>query len=132
MKHGHSSQVLVVEDDPVALELSLDVLASAGYLVFGVSTVAAALDSVGKSRPHLVVLDVYLGEEDGLEVVRRLRRNPATRDIPVVASSASTSQVVVERAMLAGCESFLSKPLTPHALLAGVSRALRDQSFDQA
>ena len=119
-----SSAVLVVEDDPVALELSVEILSSAGYLVVGVSTVAAALESVGRARPDMVFLDVNLGEEDGLDVVRQLRQDPATRDIPVVASSASTSDVDIERAKQAGCGSFLPKPLTPQALLAGVRSSL--------
>lgn len=120
-----SSGVLVVEDDPAALELSIEVLASAGYQVIGVSTVAAALESVSRSRPDMVLLDVHLGDEDGLEVVRHLRQNPVTRDIPVVAASASASDSVIERAKDAGCESFLPKPLSPQELLARVKSSLK-------
>ena len=121
---GRTDAVLVVEDDPQALELAIEVLTSGGYRAAGAGTVAEALAFVRGSPPDLVVLDVNLGAEDGLEVVRLLRDDPATRDIPVVASSASTSQADIERVRVAGCESFLAKPLTPRGFLEGVERCL--------
>ncbi|HEX5950625.1 MAG TPA: response regulator, partial [Actinomycetota bacterium] len=86
-----SGLVLVVDDDVIALGLAIDVLGSAGYPVSGVSSVAEAVDVARRSRPELVVLDLNLDEEDGLEVVRRLRKDPALRAVPVVVWSASTS-----------------------------------------
>ena len=99
-------------------------LASAGYAPTGAATVAEALDRVRRSRPDLVVLDLRLGAQDGLEVVRRLREDPSTRDIVVAASSASTSQDDIERAKAAGCGSFLAKPLTARGFVEGVERGL--------
>ena len=116
--------ILVVEDDSRALELSIEVLSSAGYRSVGASTLAQAAASIGTSRPDLVVLDVKLGEEDGLEVVRQLQEDPLTRSVPVIVSSASTTDADIERAKDAGCRSFLAKPLTPHALLAAVRASL--------
>jgi PAS domain S-box-containing protein len=116
--------VLVVEDDRRALELTTEVLTADGYAVTGVGTIAEALESVRDARPDLVLLDVKLGAEDGLEVVRRLREDPATRGIPVIASSASTSDVDVQDATDAGCTSFLAKPVTPQTLLTGVRACL--------
>ncbi|HET9724779.1 MAG TPA: response regulator, partial [Actinomycetota bacterium] len=121
---GLGTSVLVVEDDPRTLELTLEVLGSAGYVATGVATVAAALESLRRSRPDLVFLDVKLGDEDGLEVVRRLRADPAKRDIPVAGSSASISDADVQRAKEAGCDAFLAKPLTPQALIAGIDATL--------
>ncbi|HSD49163.1 MAG TPA: ATP-binding protein [Actinomycetota bacterium] len=121
---GTETPVLVVEDDPRTLELTLEVLGSAGYSASGSATVAGALESLRGSRPDLVFLDVKLGDEDGLEVVRHLRADPTTRDIPVVAASASISDADVQRAKEAGCDAFLAKPLTPQALIAGIDAAL--------
>ncbi|MGE5461209.1 MAG: ATP-binding protein, partial [Solirubrobacterales bacterium] len=118
------TEVLVAEDDPQALALAIEVLTSCGYTATGAGTVAEALAAVRASPPDLVVLDVKLGAEDGLDLVRRLREDPATWDIPVVASSASTSDIDVERAREAGCVSFLAKPLTPQALINGVRAGL--------
>ncbi|HEX5950626.1 MAG TPA: ATP-binding protein [Actinomycetota bacterium] len=118
------TSVLVVEDDPRALELTIVVLRSAGYSATGVATVAGALESIRRSRPALILLDVKLGDEDGLAIARWIREDPSTHDIPVVASSASISDADVQRAKDAGCDGFLAKPLTPEALLAGVDAAL--------
>lgn len=116
--------VLVVDDDHTTLELAVELLVSAGYDASGASTVAAALGSVQASRPDLVVLDLNLGDEDGLEVVRRLRADPSTTDVRVVASSASTSHADLERASSAGCDSFLAKPLTARSFLDAVETTL--------
>jgi two-component system, cell cycle response regulator DivK len=120
-----SGLVLVVDDDLVSLELAVEVLGSAGYPVSGVSTVAAAVDAARRARPDLVVLDLRLDEEDGLEVVRGLRSDPALRAIPVVVWSASTSPEDLSRARAAGCSAFLAKPLSPQRFLEGVGAYVR-------
>lgn len=120
-----SGLVLVVDDDVVALELAIDVLRSAGYPVSGVKTVAEAVDVARRSKPDLVVLDLNLYEEDGLEVVRRFRDDPALRAVPVVAWSASTSLEDRDRARAAGCDAFLVKPLSPGRFLDGVGTYVR-------
>ncbi|HSD49162.1 MAG TPA: response regulator [Actinomycetota bacterium] len=120
-----SGLVLVVDDDLVALELALDVLGSAGYTVSGASTVAEAVDVARGSRPGLVVLDLNLGEEDGLELVDRLRTDPGLREVPVVVWSASTSPQDLDRISAAGCDAFLGKPLSPQRFLDGVGAYVR-------
>ncbi|MGE5461210.1 MAG: response regulator [Solirubrobacterales bacterium] len=125
---ARSDVVLVVEDDPQVLDLEIQVLTSAGYAVTGAGTVAEALAGVRGSRPDLILLDVQLGREDGLDVARHLRKDPATRDILIVASSASTSVADIERARIAGCASFLAKPLTLRGFLEGVRRCLETAS----
>lgn len=116
--------ILVVEDDPRALELSMEVLGSAGYRSVGATTVAQAATCIGLERPDLVLLDVKLGEEDGLEVARQMREDPITRNVPIIASSATTADADIERAKHAGCGSFLAKPLTPQTLLSAVRASL--------
>ncbi len=125
------SDVLVVDDDRPGLELAVELLLSAGHSATGASTVADALESVRESPPDLVVLDLYLGEEDGLDVVRRLRDDPATRDILVVAVSASATAADIDRASEAGCDSFLAKPFTPRALLDDVEACLEARDTDR-
>ncbi len=117
--------VLVVDDDELALEIEIEILAAAGYRAMGATTVADALETVRGTRPSLVLLDLHLGVEDGLAVVRSLRGDPATRGIPVVASSSSTTDADVRRAVEAGCDAFLPKPLRPRSLLEGVAAGLR-------
>lgn len=120
-----SGLVLVVDDDRVALDLALDVLGSAGYPVSGATTVAEAVDVARRSRPDLVVLDLNLDEEDGLELLQRLRDDPALRAVPVVVWSASTSPEDLDRVSAAGCDAFLAKPLSPQRFLDGVGAYVR-------
>ncbi len=122
--HPAGTKVLVVEDDPRALELTIELLGNVGYVATAASTIAEALAVVQRTRPDLVLLDVKLGTEDGLDIVRQLRGDPATRDIPVIASSASASDLDIDRAKRAGCISFLAKPLTPESLIEGIAAGL--------
>ncbi len=120
--------VLVVEDDADTRGLTMEVLRSAGYEVIGASSVGEALVGLDARAPDLVLVDVRLGEGDGLELVRRVRRDPILHDLPVIACSASTSAADVARAMQAGCTAFLAKPLTPRALLSAIGDGLRAAS----
>lgn len=122
---GGSGLVLVVDDDVMALELAIEVLGSAGYPVSGVRSVGEAVDVVRRSRPDLIVLDLNLDDEDGLEVVRRLHEDPALRAVPVVVWSASTSPEDVDRARAAGCDAFFVKPLSPGRFLDGIGAYVR-------
>jgi len=126
----HAGTVLVVEDDPGALEVSVELLHWAGYRAIGVSSVAEALASATDAHPDLVVLDLRLGGDDGLDVARRLRDDAATRDIPVVVWSASTSQDDVARARAAGCAEFLAKALTPREFLRRLEVCLASARAD--
>lgn len=123
--HGSArGNVLVVEDDRQTLELTLDVLSAAGFEADGARSVGDALRHVRRARPDVVVLDVRLGAEDGLDVVRRLRAESETRAIPVVATSASASEADVGRAMEAGCAVFLAKPVAAQRLVRTIEGSL--------
>src|SRR5215469_16900225 len=76
--------VLVVEDDPNIRELLRFMLAEAGYEAMAVADGAAALTALETVRPDLVTLDLQLPGIDGAEVLRRMRRTPSLRALPVV------------------------------------------------
>jgi excisionase family DNA binding protein len=76
-----------------------------------------ALVLVGSFKPHLIVLDVFMPELDGLEVCRRLKRNPDTRSIEVVVTSAHLTRAVEENALAAGAARCLAKPIELKMLL---------------
>jgi PAS domain S-box-containing protein len=118
------ARVLVVEDDARALDLTVEILDASGYAPSTASTVAQALASIRRFRPDVVLLDVRLGSDDGLDVARHLRADPTTRHVPVLAASASASDEDVARAKAAGCDAFLAKPVTPATLLAGIAGVL--------
>jgi PAS domain S-box-containing protein len=116
--------VLVVEDDPALLDLTALVLESGGLTVDRAASVADALDAITRDTPALVLLDLSLGNGDGLEVVRHMRAEPSTRGVPVLALSARVARSDVERALAAGCEAHLAKPIGARELLNRVRQFL--------
>ena len=116
--------VLVVEDDPVVLELLREAIAEIGLMVIPVSDGENALHQAAAVRPDLVVLDALLPGIDGFEVCRRLRDDPATRATPVVMVSALPAGAVHLRAGDAACDAFLAKPFEMETLRATVRRLL--------
>jgi PAS domain S-box-containing protein len=117
--------VLVVEDDPVLLDVTARLLEGAGYEVYRAASVAEALSAIAGSVPALVLLDLWLPDGDGLKVVRRVREEPSTRDVPIVAVSARATPAEVERALAVGCDAHLAKPVGGRELLGRLPELLR-------
>jgi CheY-like chemotaxis protein len=117
--------VLVVEDDPALLDLTARVLEGAGFAVDRAVSVTEALATLARSTPALVLLDLSLGDGNGLEVVRRVRDNPLICHIPVVAVSAKAASGDVQSALAAGCDAHLAKPTGAQELLGVVREFLR-------
>jgi two-component system phosphate regulon response regulator PhoB len=86
---------------------------------------AEALASVGARKPDLAVLDIAMPEVDGLEVLRRLRADAMTSDLPVVLLSARAQKVDVERGFAIGATAYLKKPFSPRELREHVAELLR-------
>ncbi len=114
--------VLVVEDNELNRRLFTHVLRLAEYEVIEAADGAEALDRARRARPDLILLDMELPRVPGLEVVRRLRADPAPP--PVLAVSAFVAESTARHARAAGCVGYLAKPVSPGALLAAVERAL--------
>lgn len=74
--------------------------------------------------PNLILMDVSIPYVDGLEVTRRLKSDPATRRIPIIALTAHALPSDRDRALAAGCDGYISKPAEPRAILAAVRREL--------
>jgi len=113
--------VLVVEDHGVARQALACVLEASGYAVRQAATAADALASAADGNVALVLLDLGLPDADGIEVVRRLRADPGTRSIPVVALT-GRGEEWGEVCGGEGCAAFLTKPVAPRQLLATVAR----------
>jgi len=120
-----SERVLVVEDDEDILELVLYNLGKEGYRVTGVGTGEAALDAARSSRPDLVVLDLMLPGVDGLEVCRRLRADPLTRDIAIVMLTAKGEESDIVVGLELGADDYITKPFSPKVLIARLRAVLR-------
>ena len=116
--------ILVVEDNERNLKLLRDVLEYAGYDVRVARTAEDGITLAVSEPPDLVLMDLQLPGIDGMEALRRLRESPRTADIPVVAVTAQAMKQDRERALNAGFNGYLEKPITVRAFPDQVRRFL--------
>ena len=109
-------RVLVVEDNDLNYELVRFILGKMGLIVLRASHSEQVLDLVLNERPRLIYMDIQLPGMGGLELTRLLKGNSATRDIPVIALTAFAMVGDEEKALAAGCDAYLTKPVSPHQL----------------
>ena len=120
-----SRKVLYIEDNPVNVLLMEAMLARVqGRVVSTAALPAVGLRLAVQERPDLILLDIQLPDMDGYEVLRRLRLNDASRDIPVIAVSANAMPGDIEHGLAAGFVQYLTKPLDMHRLITAVEEAL--------
>jgi CheY-like chemotaxis protein len=104
-------RVLVVEDNPLNRELLCDWLAVEGYEVWSVEDLSAAIRSIEEREPDAVLLDVQLGDDDGLSLAAWMRKRPKLCSIPVIAVTAHALVAEQSRFLQAGCNACVSKPI---------------------
>src|SRR6478735_8928358 len=112
---------LLVEDDPDGCDLMQMMLRRFGAEVTAVSTAAAALESVRERRPDVLVSDIGLPDGDGFQLLKRVRES--NQDLPAVAVTAYASRQDVAKALAAGFQAHVSKPVEPAQLSAAVAHA---------
>lgn len=118
-------QVLYIEDNPANLRLVKKILSGLGGVrLLMAESAEAGLELVQSDQPHLILLDINLPGMDGFEVLSCLRENPETRDIPVVAVTASAMPDQVQRIMAAGFDDCLTKPINLQRFVAVVNALL--------
>jgi two-component system, cell cycle response regulator DivK len=108
--------ILIVDDTPVNLKLTRILLVNEGYKVLTAASAEEALDLLRSYHPQLILADIQLPGMDGLELTRRLKRDDATRDIMVVALTAFAMKGDEQRAVDAGCDGYITKPIDTRAL----------------
>lgn len=118
------ASVLIVDDNPVNLRLVEATLKGADYEVHGAADSSSALEAVSSLRPRLILMDIQLPGMDGLELTRRLKADPATKHIPIVATTAYAMAGDEAKARQAGCDGYLAKPIDVLALPGVVSEYL--------
>jgi two-component system cell cycle response regulator DivK len=122
------ARILVVEDNAMNLKLVRDVLEFAGYEVLEASTGEAGVQLATANEPDLVLMDLQLPGIDGLEALRIIRENPDTRTIPTVAVTAFAMQEDRDRALRAGFDAYVEKPISVRLLVEQVERLLPAQA----
>ena len=119
--------ILVVEDEEDILELVSYNLQKEGYQITRAMSGEKALQSVEDDPPQLILLDLMLPEIDGLEVCRRLKRDPETGTIPIVMLTAKGEESDIIAGLEMGADDYVTKPFSPRVLIARVRAVLRRQ-----
>jgi len=106
-----AEQILVVEDNDKSMKLFRDVLQAKGYRILEAITAGLGVDLATEHLPNLVLMDIQLPDMDGVEALRRLRKEKLTASIPVLALTAQAMLGDRERFLAAGFDGYLAKPV---------------------
>ena len=123
--------ILYVEDNPDNMRLVKRALESRGYILHGALNGQTGLQMAESILPSVILLDINLPDIDGYEVARRIRkhRNVDLRHIPIIAITANTLKGDAEKALDAGCDVYMSKPINIRELWARVEAFMPDADF---
>lgn len=124
-------KILVVEDNPLNMELICDILLARDYLVYEATTGHEALEMAGNFQPDLVVMDLRLPGLDGLAATRKLKEDERTKDTIVVALTAHAMKRDELMAYEAGCSAYMAKPIDTREFARLVDRLLADRGAGQ-
>jgi two-component system, cell cycle response regulator DivK len=123
-----TKKILLVEDNPVNRRLAGFLLRSQGYQVCEATTAAEAFELLKNEHPDLIVMDIQLPGMDGLEITRKLKEQPSTADIPVVAVTSYAMKGDREKALAAGCVGYVTKPIDKNIFIQEIAARLGDKS----
>ena len=121
------SEILVVDDTPANLEVVMEVLSSAGYLVSAVTSGDRALKQLQTDLPALILLDIQMPGIDGFETCQQIKANPNTAEIPIIFLTALSDRESVVKGFSLGAVDYISKPFQELELLARVKTHLQLQ-----
>ena len=117
--------IYCVEDDAGIRNMVVYTLRSTGFEAEGLPDGAAFFEAIKKSRPQLVLLDIMLPGEDGLTILKKLRNNPATAEIPVILATAKGSEYDKVTGLDLGADDYLAKPFGMMEMVSRVKAVLR-------
>ncbi len=118
-------KILVVEDDPDIMRILTQTLSAAGFQVVPAYGGEDAIKKVRAHMPDLVLTDLAMPKVSGVEVIERVKQDPETQRIPVVAVTAHVWDGLAQNAGQVGCDGYISKPFTSKQLLQEVYKFLK-------
>jgi two-component system cell cycle response regulator DivK len=121
----HVATILVIEDNELNRKLFRDLLGAHGYDVLVAVNGEEGFRVARERQPDLIVMDIQLPGASGLDVTGWIKGDPATREIPVIAVTALAMRGDEQRVMAAGCDAYVSKPISCGDFLDTVARFLR-------
>ena len=120
-------RILVIEDNPLNLELVRTLLEIHGYEVIDSGSAEEGIERARTEQPQLIFIDLSLPGTDGLTATQLLKADASTRHIPVVALTAHAMKGDDERARQAGCDGYMTKPIDTRSFPAAVARFLEPE-----
>ncbi|HLC63792.1 MAG TPA: response regulator [Patescibacteria group bacterium] len=124
---ANSKKILIVEDDSFLLQMYSTKLSLEGFKIVAAADGEKALRAVKKDRPDLILLDLMLPKKDGFEVLAELKKDPETKDIPVVVLTNLGQKADVDRCSKLGAVDYLIKAhFVPSEVIAKIKRILEN------
>ncbi len=117
-------KILVVDDKREVVELVTATLEGEGYQIISAFDGREALEKIGKEKPDLVLLDIIMPKMDGFEVLAKAKKDPQTKDIPIVMLTAKGQQSDEDKGRRLGAEDYIIKPFSPSHLLHKIEEVL--------
>lgn len=122
--------ILVIEENRKSRKLAVDLLEYAGYTAVEATTAASGLRQVRQCFPRAIIMDIWLPDFDGLQLMQVLHSNKATRHIPVIAVTALSSSEERDELEAAGFAGFLTKPIQVEGFIETVTRIVGESSVE--
>jgi len=122
------ARVLIVDDNSTNLKLVAYLVKAQGHEVDTATDADAALAAIRAHKPAVILMDLQLPGIDGLELTRRIKSDAAMRDIAIIAVTAYAMKGDRERALEAGCDDYVSKPIDTRALPATIARLVGERA----
>lgn len=116
------ARVLIVDDNPTNLKLVAYLVRANGYEVDTAGDATAAIGAIAAHKPQLILMDLQLPGIDGLELTRRLKADAATGDIKIIAVTAYAMKGDQDKALEAGCDDYVTKPIDTRGLPALIAK----------
>lgn len=120
-------KIMIVEDNDLNLKLFRDLLSAHGYEIAETKEGTEALELARQVRPDLILMDIQLPEISGLDVTRHIKADPSISHIPVIAVTAFAMKDDEDKILRAGCQAYISKPISIGPFLATVRKFLGEE-----
>lgn len=131
MRWKKLASIYVVEDDENIREIETFALKNSGYTVTAFECAKDFYSKIASKVPNLVILDIMLPDEDGLEILRKLRNRPETKKMPIILVTAKTTEIDKVKGLDLGADDYLTKPFGVMEMVSRVKALLR-RSIDMS
>ena len=124
--------ILIVDDNEMNMKLLRWLLEKHGYVVQTASDAQTAREGIRAAHPQLVLMDIQLPDVDGLQLTREFKADPGLRSIPIVAVTSYAMKGDRQRAVAAGCDGYITKPIDTKQFPIEIQKYLRGERVDSA